>query len=765
MAWFHDLNTDVQNAIKWFAAEFHYLKELKEELEKIKQDTAVSDQEREYKRIRHTWYYIGRCERRAERKVQVVIEDLKKAIQTNPNLVTLEKQIEISSEKLLKAFSFYTGDFKNKLVNILVDIKIRKEQFGDPARKAEMNMRQTADEAEQYIDTLIQWVGGLEASLRRVENIENKPHHSMKKEYLDLEKKYTNFFITISRILKIIEELCIRKKRGLEQFKQESNILYNHFQGLKKLFFGKRLEKGKKEAIVRLEAYRTSLLDSIAKQEKFILQSMGRIGDEEKALKSIYNLPIFASANQQEKKLIEEMVYKRKSKINEIIYFFTNYSKILLSQKETLNNFELDPAREYRYNYGDVDGVQFVVDTIEDFCNKVNKMIDLELEAISKCNKTVEYLMGEARRVIEENKAIESFGFDQYNLAEVRAIIGKELLREENKLQALQKLIQVHRTISSPMMARHLIAVHLSQYFPEEGIMRPTGDFPLLYHGVGLRENPRHTIHFALNGPTPGFGIYGQMGGRKYSIIIPLDKIISRIVSLGPPDTMVFGDLTLPAGTEIITTEKDNVVELQRRAGNATVVPIKDGETLEDATVRRIRARGYTVLTPASDAWWTSKYVTVDEKTLHTLNLEFGNFFERIRTDANTMGRLISYVGEKSHFYSFWSSLEDFSETVYKILNDKTKPPHPNTIELIIRTLYNYEKILDLKRKGLTHQDEQSACNHIAGLLKIWLEDLKKMPTSKASTPLKSIACSHPIPEDDATMASFLDATKKQQFL
>jgi len=41
---------------------------------------------------------------------------LKQAIQQNPSLVTLEKQIEISSEKLLKAFSFYTGVFEKKFI-------------------------------------------------------------------------------------------------------------------------------------------------------------------------------------------------------------------------------------------------------------------------------------------------------------------------------------------------------------------------------------------------------------------------------------------------------------------------------------------------------------------------------------------------------------------------------------------------------------------------------------------------------------------------
>jgi hypothetical protein len=165
------LDKDSKRAIEWFAAEFHYLKELKEELEKIKQDTAVSEQERDYKRIRHTWYYIGRCERRAERKVQVVIEDLKKAISIKPELIRLGKQIEISSEQLLKAFSFYTGDFKDKLVNLLVIINLRKERPRGAVQKEEINIRHIATEAEQHIDTLIIWVGGLEATLRKVETI------------------------------------------------------------------------------------------------------------------------------------------------------------------------------------------------------------------------------------------------------------------------------------------------------------------------------------------------------------------------------------------------------------------------------------------------------------------------------------------------------------------------------------------------------------------------------------------------------------------
>jgi hypothetical protein len=112
MAWFHNLNSDTKNAIKWIAAEYKYLKELRDDLERIKNDNSVSEQEKDYKNVRRAWYYIRRCERRTERNIERIIEDLKREIIKNPSLVpkdpdliNLKLQIEISSEKLLKAFS------------------------------------------------------------------------------------------------------------------------------------------------------------------------------------------------------------------------------------------------------------------------------------------------------------------------------------------------------------------------------------------------------------------------------------------------------------------------------------------------------------------------------------------------------------------------------------------------------------------------------------------------------------------------------------
>jgi len=167
MTLFHSLNSDTQNAIKWFAAEFNYLKELKEDIKRIKQETGLSDQEKDYKKVRRAWYYTRRCERRAEINVERVIEDLKKAIQTNTNLLKLEKEMEISSEKLLKAFSFYTGDFQNKLVFLTLKFRT-KEKIGKKTQQIELEIKNAAQDIEQYVDTLIDWVSGLEASLKKV---------------------------------------------------------------------------------------------------------------------------------------------------------------------------------------------------------------------------------------------------------------------------------------------------------------------------------------------------------------------------------------------------------------------------------------------------------------------------------------------------------------------------------------------------------------------------------------------------------------------
>jgi phosphoribosylformylglycinamidine (FGAM) synthase PurS component len=203
MVWFHDLNTDVQNAIKWFAAEYKYLKELRDDLERIKRDTSASGQEKDYRNVRRAWVYVRRCERRAERNLERVIKEIKQTILTNPSIADLEKQIEISSEKLLKAFSFYAGDFKKKLDFIAVQFGTEKRFFGKKAEQAASNIKITAFQIEQYVDTLIVWVSGLEASLN---------HLDAQKEEVNVESKegLKNKIAFVESSNRLLIRLCSR---------------------------------------------------------------------------------------------------------------------------------------------------------------------------------------------------------------------------------------------------------------------------------------------------------------------------------------------------------------------------------------------------------------------------------------------------------------------------------------------------------------------------------------------------------------------------
>jgi 3',5'-nucleoside bisphosphate phosphatase len=166
------LGGDAEKAIEWFAAEYKYLKDLKEDLEDIRKQEDVSKEKKGFEKAKKALYYVRKSERRSERAIVHVIKDLKSAFKKYPDLVHLENQIEVSSKQLLKAFSFYAGDFRSKLDKINENIDARKKWLKQgklrEAARVETEIRRLAESAEEYVDTLITWVTGLEASLKRV---------------------------------------------------------------------------------------------------------------------------------------------------------------------------------------------------------------------------------------------------------------------------------------------------------------------------------------------------------------------------------------------------------------------------------------------------------------------------------------------------------------------------------------------------------------------------------------------------------------------
>jgi hypothetical protein len=207
MAWFHSLDSDTQDAIKLFLGEFKYVKELKDSLDKIKNDTSISEQERDYTNLRKAWRYVKRFERRGENCVERIIEELKKEIPANSVFVDVEKQIETSYEQLIKALSLYSGDFKNKLVFLALQIKIKSSLSDEKALQAELDIKKTIQEIETYANILMTWITDVEKELNVVaaHNLDNKNAEGIVKTKIqDITKEGTAIHLTeISRLNKI----------------------------------------------------------------------------------------------------------------------------------------------------------------------------------------------------------------------------------------------------------------------------------------------------------------------------------------------------------------------------------------------------------------------------------------------------------------------------------------------------------------------------------------------------------------------------------
>jgi histidinol phosphatase-like PHP family hydrolase len=159
---------DLKKAIAWFAAEYKFLNILKNNLEEIEKKKETKIEKKASRKARRALRYVSRCEGKGERAAEEVIKELKK----HPNLAQLEEELEVETGQLLKSFSFYTGDFRDKLKKLVkeITIKERTEKSGlkEKAVAEESKINAIASEIEENVNILIKWVAGLELSLKKV---------------------------------------------------------------------------------------------------------------------------------------------------------------------------------------------------------------------------------------------------------------------------------------------------------------------------------------------------------------------------------------------------------------------------------------------------------------------------------------------------------------------------------------------------------------------------------------------------------------------
>lgn len=99
-------------------------------------------------------------------------------------------------------------------------------------------------------------------------------------------------------------------------------------------------------------------------------------------------------------------------------------------------------------------------------------------------------------------------------------------MENANRREMLDQLRQKAETINEePLKLDELVAVHLTRFLPKR---TESGEIPMTstFDGTGW-QNPRNTIHFALNHPVAAH-MYGSWADAPYAVIAPLQKLIER---------------------------------------------------------------------------------------------------------------------------------------------------------------------------------------------------------------------------------------------
>lgn len=205
-----ELKKDIKEAVSWFAAEYKFLTELKQDIVDIEKKTDVSDEEKAYKKARRALRYVLRSERRGEKIVEDFLEELKQAVKEYPELAKLGKGISISSDKLLKAFSLYTGEFRKKLSDLITSIGVKKHyaKLGsvENIEAEEEKIKAIAKEIEKNIDALIKWLDALSIDFKRTQRILKRIQVNKQiKEKVKPKKRYFRTSDNVSLWYELIE--------------------------------------------------------------------------------------------------------------------------------------------------------------------------------------------------------------------------------------------------------------------------------------------------------------------------------------------------------------------------------------------------------------------------------------------------------------------------------------------------------------------------------------------------------------------------------
>jgi len=376
-----------------------------------------------------------------------------------------------------------------------------------------------------------------------------------KEGYSNKEKKSYDYLNKILQIFQILSKLSSKKEKivGKKYLKLLELIDYKG-NGIVKRFWNR---KSIARTLDELKQLSRELLDKIKKQERLLVKDIRINQKEEQIITEIQNIPLFKNISSRERKLIAELIYNQKQEIYNLLLTLKNFLVSLKSQKDYLEG--VSHLFDERLLFAK-DG--YANKKIEEFKVHFIELIQWEHKAIEFSTRIVQRLIEESKRIIEENKIIET-KFNPDDLNEIMQQITVDIRKEKSKAEYLRKYLFKQRHLRANLNINHLIAVHCTNFLPNDGVIKTSGQAKKRLNLLGVQiQVPRETIHMAFNGIVGDLQPFSFMTGsgswkdKRYAILIPVNKIINRIINISPWDAFIFGELMLPKGSEIIVPEQ-----------------------------------------------------------------------------------------------------------------------------------------------------------------------------------------------------------------
>ncbi len=187
-----ELSKDISLSIEWAAAEYNYIVDLKDELEEVKREKKVKKEIKELKKAARILRYVSRAERRAfrfeeqvEKKLEDIFKELSEHLGDNfsekhiliEEIRKVMKEIDVEHDSLVKYASFYEGLLVEELDKARAEAKLEKKLKEDHPEKAQQihsSLLQLIEKIQEQIKDADKWLKGLEASLRKAQEIVKK---------------------------------------------------------------------------------------------------------------------------------------------------------------------------------------------------------------------------------------------------------------------------------------------------------------------------------------------------------------------------------------------------------------------------------------------------------------------------------------------------------------------------------------------------------------------------------------------------------------